>query len=85
MSVNSDLVYLPENTSCTRNPKIALNYALSNPKSAHVPVLFSINCVNYKPPIGTNLNNEAYSAYPSEEEYILMEGSFVFILSVERD
>ena len=85
LNIGSDLVYLPDNTSFTRDPKVALNYALNKSKPSHVPVLFTVTCVNSMPPLGTHLNHSAYSAYPSESEYLLLEGSFVFVLAVERD
>ena len=31
------------------------------------------------------MNNEAYTAYPSEREILLMEGASMYILSVERN
>ena len=31
------------------------------------------------------MNNEAYTAYPHENEFLLMDGSEVIVIAVERD
>ena len=31
------------------------------------------------------MNNEAYTSYPSEQEYLLQEGCEVYVLAVERE
>ena len=48
------------------------------------PVLFVISCQNYQAFPGFRLNNEAYTAYPYEEEILLSEGCHVTLLSVEN-
>lgn len=80
-----DLVYLPDVTACSKDPKVALHFALSQQQLHYIPVLFVITCVNHAPPVGILIDNEAHSAYPSESEFLLMEGSFAFVLAVERN
>lgn len=79
------LVSIPGNASCSQNLKIALGFALNNPKAKHVPTLFVISCRNYESPQGIRMNNEAYTAFPCERETLLMEGCIVYILGVERE
>ena len=84
-NVGKDFIRLPENTSFYRNPTVAINHAFSNCDPAHIPVLFIIACQNYQSPLGMSLKSEAYSAYPSEREYLLIEGSDLWVLAVEKD
>ena len=83
--VGSSFVNLPENTSCSRDMKMAVAFALDFPKPHHSPVLFIISVRNYQPPTGIMMSNEAYSAYPSEQQFILTEGKEVWVLAVERN
>ena len=70
-NVDSEAVCIPGNTSCSRDPKVALRFAFDNMKEGEFPVLFVIACQNYWPPSGIMMNNEAYSAYPDEGEFLL--------------
>ena len=72
-------------SSCSQNLKVGLEFAIKNQKPDHVPVLYAITCQNYQPILGIRLNNEAYTAYPSESEIVLEEGILVHVLSVERN
>ena len=80
-------VQLPGSNSCSKMPTIALKFALDKEymKPNHIPTLFVINCRNYDGIAGMALNNEAYTAYPSECEVLLAEGCAVFVLTVDRD
>ena len=78
-------VKIPGNTSCSRNPKVALGFALDEVKEDFIPVLFVIACQNYNEPNGILMNNEAYTAYPEEGEFLLMEGCHVYVLAVDSD
>ena len=42
-------------------------------------------CKNYKSPYGFQLNNERVTAYPHEEELLMVDGCQVFVLAVEKD
>lgn len=81
-SVGGDFVHLSSNTSWSRNPKVALDFALKTEKPDHVPVLFVMTCINYHPPDGVVMNLDAYTCYPSEDEFLLMEGCHVWVLDV---
>ena len=50
-----------------------------------IPVLFVMSCQNYESFSGLRLNNEAYTAYPYEQEIILAEGSEVIVLKVDTE
>ena len=75
-------VRLQGNYSFSRNLKVALKFAFQNAKSEHLPTLFVIACQNYNQPRGFLMSNEAYSAYPSESEFVFMEGCLVYVLAV---
>lgn len=77
-------VYLPGNTSCSQDVTVALNFAFNNLKKDMRPVLFAICSQNYYNRDGIRMNNEAYSSYPSEEEYLLTEGCEVTILAMDE-
>lgn len=49
-----------------------------------IPTLFVIICQNYRGINGIFMNNEAYTAYPSESEVLLSEGCKMFVLAVDR-
>ena len=76
-------VGLPGNNSCSKSPVVALGFALNEPKKDMKPTLFVISCQNYRKISGITMNNEAYSAYPSEAEVLLCEGCAVFVLTVD--
>ena len=48
------------------------------------PVLFVISCQNYLSFQGFRLNNEGYTAYPLEQEVLLVEGCEVIVLDVQK-
>lgn len=75
-------VNLPGNQSTSRSPQVALGFATKNLKPDFSPVLFVISCRNYTPPDGFSLNNEAYTSYPDEDEFLLTEGCQVYILKI---
>ena len=83
--VGESYVCIPGNTSCSRNPKVALGFALDEVKEDFIPVLFVIACQNYEAPWGIMMNNEAYTAYPEEGEFLLQEGCRVYVLAVDSD
>ena len=82
-NVGKDEVYLPGNTSTSRNPLVALGFALDKHKADYTPVIFVIICRNFYPPDGICMNNEAYSAYPDEGEFLLTDGCKMYILDVQ--
>ena len=84
-NVGGSYVRIPGNTSCSRNPKVALGFALDEVKEDFIPVLFVIACQNYVAPSGILMNNEAYTAYPEEGEFLLQEGCAVHVLAVDSD
>ena len=62
-----------------------MGFALDNVKEDFIPVLFVIACQNYGAPDGILMNNEAYTAYPEEGEFLLQEGCKVYVLAVDSD
>lgn len=80
--VGKDYVHLPGNSSCSKSPLVGLKFAFDSKHELDIPTLFVIACQNFKRIQGMAMNNEAYSAYPSEAEVLLMEGCEVFILDV---
>ena len=64
---------------------MALGFALDEVKEDFIPVLFVIACKNYHAPNGILMNNEAYTAYPEEGEFLLQEGCIVFVQAVDSD
>lgn len=85
MALGKNRVNLPGNTSCSRSLKVALQYATRNQRPKHMPCLFVISCRNYNSPFGIRMNNEAFTAFPSEGELLLSEGCGVFIILIEQD
>ena len=75
----------PGNTGCSQSIKVALDDALfeNQGDEGYIPVLFSICMKNYQRFTGVRLCNENYSAYPSENDTLLMEETSVFTLGVE--
>lgn len=78
-------VHLPGCFSCSKDLKVALSFAYGKRDQDKIPVLFVVTCQNYYEPKGFMMNNEAYSAYPREAEFLLMEGCNVYILDIEHD
>ena len=83
--VGGNHINIPGNTSCSRDMKVALGFALDKPKQDHEPVLFVFSIHNYFPPLCIAMNNEAFTAYPSEGEVLLTEGTVVRVLAIEKD
>ena len=81
--VGADAVYLSGSQSCSRSPFVALSFAIDEIEHDKIPVLFVISCKNYIAPEGITMDNEAYSAYPSEGEVLLCEGCLIKVLAVE--
>ena len=52
-------------------------------KENQIPTLFVIACENYSGIDGMTMNNEAYTAYPSESEVLLAEGCRIDVLGVD--
>ena len=78
-------VRLPGSNSCSKSPIVALRFAFpQKPKEGHTPTLFVIAFKNYDFISAMTMNNEAYSAYPSEAEVLLCEGCPVYVLAVDR-
>lgn len=78
-------VRLPGSVSCSRDLRVALEFATNKPKEDHVPVVFMILNKNYVQPNGMRMNNEAYTSYPSEGEVLLQEGIPTWIMHIERN
>ena len=80
------MIMLPQATSCSKDPLVALDFAMPEwIKDNQTPTLFVFACQNYKMIQGMTMNNEAYTSYPVEDEYLLMEGCNVYILSIEKN
>jgi len=73
------------NTSCSRSAKVALGFAHSNLREGYKPVLFVVAITNYQGILGMAMNNEAYTAYPNEGEYLFMDGATVNVWEFDRD
>lgn len=78
------LINLSSNTSISRSMKVALKFATDNLKPDNTPVLFVFVIINYRGINGLMMNNEAFTAYPSEGELLLAEGCSVYVHEVER-
>ena len=52
-------------------------------KDNQTPTLFVIACGNFIRIEGLTMNNEAYTAYPSEAEVLLTEGCKINVLAVD--
>ena len=77
-------VKLPQSTSTTKDPVVALGFAIPDSiKDNQTPTLFVIACQNYVRITGLTMNNEAYTAYPSESEVLLTEGCDINVLAVD--
>ena len=76
-------VYLPQSMSTSKDPMVALGFAMPDRiKDNQTPTLFVFAIQNYYTMSGLTMNNEAYTAYPSEKEVLLSEGCKVYILGI---
>ena len=80
-----EMIFLPGNTSCSRNASVALSFAFEGVTQEKQPVLFIKLVHNYMNPYGIMMNSEAYSSYPQEAELLLVEGCEAFVLGIEED
>lgn len=71
----SEFVKLPGSNSTSKNPCVALGFALDDKRAGFISTLFAITCQNYHKVQGTLMDNAALSAYPEEAEFLLMEGA----------
>ena len=78
-------VFMPGVSSTSHNLKVALEFAILNLKPDMHSVLFVIAFKNYHGVTGMNMNNEAYTAYSSEGELLIQEGTPMFVLAVQND
>ena len=63
---------------------MALGFAMPDwIKDDQTPTLFVIACQNYLGFRGLTMNNEVFTAYPSESEVFLTEGCDIYVLAVE--
>lgn len=81
-NVGKDFVRLSANTSFYQNPLVAINHSFTLQGQDISPVIFVVACQNYESPFGLMFRNEAYSAYPSEREFLLIEGSNLWVLAI---
>lgn len=84
-NVGKDFVKLPGNASFYRNPNVALSHAFNNESPDYSPVLFVIAEQNYQSPFGMMFKNEAYTAYPYEREFLLVEGCNLWVIAVDPE
>ena len=78
-------VNLPGNTSTSRSIKVALNFAKVPQQDSNTTtnsVIFVFLFTNYCGFPGFRLSDSRYSAYPNEEEYLLVEGCPVRVLQI---
>ena len=79
------LIQLPPFTSYTNSVNFALDCALANTHMNTMPVIFCMSNANYNSFGGFSMANQAYSAYPTEQEVVLNQGTEAYVLSVERE
>jgi len=74
-------------TSVSRNLEIALELSKcdTNKDNNMIPVLFVYTIRNYKGFSGFRNNDGRYSAFPCEQEYLLIEGTKIYILSIQEN
>ena len=78
------MIRLPQATSCSKDPLVALDFAMPEwIKDNQTPTLFVFACTNYTMITGMTMNNEAYTAYPSESEVLLCEGCKIYVLGID--
>ena len=81
-------VYMPGTTSTSSDLGVALAFSNCSIDDIDIPgksVLFVFFFRNYKEFGGFRLNKPEYSAFPFEEEYLLMEGIDVWVLRVDEN
>ena len=78
-------INLSGNNSFTKDPKVALGFAIKKPWPECVPVLFVLTCHNFQEPKGFLMDHDAYSGYPQENEFLLMDGCNAYVLAIEHD
>ena len=79
-----EMINLPQRTSASKDPLVALGFAMPDwIKDNQTPTLFVIAFANYDRIQGLTMNNEAYTAYPSEAEVLLTEGCSIYVLAVD--
>ena len=77
-------ILLPQSTSTTKDPVGALGFAFPKKiKENQTPTFFVFACQNYWRITGLTMNNEAYTAYPSEDEVLLCEGCPINVLGID--
>ena len=84
-NISGPPVHLPGNNSCSRSLKVALSFALNSQNPDTIPIIFLLACKNFTSPAGMAMNNEAYTAYPSEGEVLLVEGCSVHVLAFQEN
>ena len=78
-------VRMSGNVSCSLNLVKAIMYAFKDPiPNLHIPVLFSISCLNYLQPRGVILNADGMTKFFKEAELLLTEGCKVYVMGMER-
>lgn len=82
----ASFIRFPGATSCTQELSVAFTFAFSKDAADDMmPTIFIISVKNYDVPAGMRLNNEAYTAYPSEGELVMPADTRVFILDIQRN
>merc|ERR1712070_613752 len=82
--VGGERIMLPGNNSCSKNIKVALEFAVPKElKEGYTPTLFVIAIRNYSSFNGVALSNEAYTAYPNEAEVLLTDGCSMYVLAID--
>lgn len=82
MGGQNQILRMPPFTIYTRSVNHALGDSMVNLKDQCVPCLFVIACRNYQGFAGFSIGNQAYSAYPAEQEVILNDDCNVKVLDV---
>jgi len=87
LSLEGNSIKLTGITSTSKNLEVALDISKCDTKyeDHQQPVLF-VYCVrNYDGFRGFRMNNSKFTAYPQEQEYLLMEGFQIYVAEVEND
>ena len=75
-------IKLPGNISTTKSFKQAI--ACAHSKSPEfIPVLFVISVRNYLGYHAFRMSDDRYTAFPEEQEFLLMDGIFLWVIKVE--
>jgi hypothetical protein len=78
-------IYLPENTSFTKNFEHSLTFSYSPMMMPdRVPVMFVISVRNWHGFHGFRVNKSQFSAHYQEQEVLLFEGFKVYVLHIEE-